>query len=105
MLLFFIWFLHWGIVLTAVEDRETASNYKATVNFATSSDMYVRAYRYVTKSGKMSFIGNVLKKSPDLEIVSITYNRAILADATFCKNALQLNEDSYQTKKLRPENI
>ena len=95
MLLLFTWFLNWGIVLTAVEDTEIGSNYKATVNFATSSDMYVRAYRYVTKSDKMSFIGNVFKKSPDLEIVSITYNGAILADATFCKNCLQLNEDSY----------
>ena len=43
----------------------TFENYGATVNFATSSDMYVVAYRYVTKSDKMSFIGNVLKKHPE----------------------------------------
>ena len=58
-------------------------NYGATVNFATSSDMYVGAYRYVTKSDKISFIVNVLKKHPDLEIISTAYNRAILANATF----------------------
>ena len=44
-------------------------NYGATVNFATSSDMDVGAYRYVTKYNKMPFIGNVLKKYPDLEII------------------------------------
>ena len=67
-------------------------NYGATVNFATSSIMYVWAYRYVTKSDKMPFIGNVLKKHPDLEIISTTYSSAILANAAFRKNRLQLNE-------------
>ena len=73
-------------------------NYGATVNFATSSDMDVAAYRCVAKYNKMPFIGNVLKKYPDLEIISTTCNRAILANATFRKNRLQLNEHSHQPK-------
>ena len=80
-------------------------NYGATVNFASSSNMYVGAYRYVTKSDKMLFIGNFLKKHPDLEIIPTTYSRAILAKATFPKNRLRLNEHSHQTKKPKPEKI
>ena len=73
------------------------------MNFATSSDMYVVAYRYVIKSDKMSFIGNVLKNI--LKIPTTKYSCAILANATFCKNHLQLNEHSHQTKIPKPEKI
>ena len=73
------------------------------MNFATSSDIYVGAYSYATKSDKMPFIGNVRKKHPGLEIISTTYSRAILANATFRKNRLQLSEDSHQTKKPKPK--
>ena len=47
-------------------------NYRATVNFATTGEMHFGAYRYVTKSDKMPFMGNVPKKYLDMEIVSIT---------------------------------
>ena len=73
-------------------------NYGATVNFASSSNMYVGAYRYVTKSDKMPFIGNILKKHPDLEIISTTRRRAILANSTFQMSRLRLNEHSHETK-------
>ena len=53
--------------------------------------MYVEAYKYDTKSDKMPFIGNLLKKHPDLDIVFTTYSRAILANATFPKNRFRLN--------------
>ena len=67
--------------------------------------MYVEAYKYVTKSDKMSFIGNLLKKHPDLDIVFTTYSRAILANATFRKNRFRLNWHSHQIKKPNPEKI
>ena len=75
------------------------------LNFATSTDMYVGVYRYVTKSDKMPFIGNVLQKHPGLEIISTTYRRPILANATFRKNRLRLNEHSHQTKQPKPQKI
>ena len=58
-------------------------SYGTTVNFATRSDIYVEGYRYVTKSDKMPFIGNVLKKHPDLEIISTKHRHAILANVFF----------------------
>ena len=73
------------------------------MNFAISTNMYVWTYRYVTKSDKMPFIGSVLKKNPDLEIISTTYSRDILTNAAFRKNRLQLNVDSHQIKKLKQE--
>ena len=68
------------------------------LNFATSTDMYAGVYRYVTKSDKMPFIGNVLQKHPGLEIISTT-------NATFRKNRLRLNEHSHQTKYPKPQKI
>ena len=73
------------------------------MNFAISTNMYVWTYRCVTKSDKMPFIGSVLKKNPDLEIISTTYSRDILTNAAFRKNHLQLNIDSHQIKKPKPE--
>ena len=67
--------------------------------------MYIGAYRYVTKSDKMPFIGNILKKHRDLEIISTTRRRAILANSTFQMNRLRLNEHSRETKKPKPEKI
>ena len=75
------------------------------MNFTISSDMYVGARRYVTKSDKMPFSGNVSQKLPALEIISTTCSRAILANITFRKNRLRLNEHSRQTKNLKPEKI
>ena len=77
-------------------------NYGATANFATGSEMYVGTYRYFTKSDKMRFIGNVLKKHRDLGIICTTYSRAILTNSNFRKNRIQLSEHSHQTKKPKP---
>ena len=79
--------------------------YGTSVSFAASSDMYVGAYSFGTKSDKMTFVGNVLKKHPNLETISTTYSCAILENATFRKNRLRLNEHSHQTKKPKPEKI
>ena len=92
--------MHWKTTKSYIFE-----SYVATVNFAANSDMHVGAYRYVTKSDENPFIGNVLKKHPDLEIISTKYSRAILANATFQKNYLQLNEHSHQTKNPKPEKI
>ena len=45
------------------------------------------------------FLKNILK------IPTTKYSCAILANATFCKNHLQLNEHSHQTKIPKPEKI
>ena len=90
--------MHWKTTKSYIFE-----SYVATVNFAANSDMHVGAYRYVTKSDENPFIGNVLKKHPDLEIISTTYSRAILVNATFQKNHLRLNEHSHQTKNPKPE--
>ena len=75
------------------------------MDFTISSDMYAGACRYVTKSDKMPFIGNVYQKPPVLEIISTTSSRAILANITIRKNRLRWNEPSNQTKNPKPEQI
>ena len=64
-------------------------NFKIIVHFGVSSDMYAGAYRYATKSDKHPFIGHILMKHPDLEKLSETYNRAIMAKSTFRENCQQ----------------
>ena len=61
--------------------------YHVVVNFSTSSAMYIGAYRYATKEDKSPIIKHVLKRHPNLEMVSHTYNRAIVANSTYCENA------------------
>ena len=53
-------------------DCKYAAFLSQKVDRKTSSDIYVRLYRYVTKWNKMPFIGNVLKKNPYLEVISTT---------------------------------
>ena len=61
-------------------------HYNVICNFASSSEMYVGAYRYATKTDKNFFVGNVLSKHPNLELISQTYARAIQANNTFRNN-------------------
>ena len=51
--------------------------------------MYEGAYRYASKLDKHLFIGQVLMKHPNLEKLSETYNRAIMANSTFRENFQQ----------------
>ena len=51
--------------------------------------MYAGAYQYVTKSNKHLLIGHILMKHPNLEKLSETYNRAIMANSTFTENCQQ----------------
>ena len=61
--------------------RYLKENHDITVNFSVSSDMYAGAYRYATKTDKeKAFVGNALAKHPNLEMISGTYSRAILAN-------------------------
>ena len=62
------------------------SKYNVVVNFSTTSEMYIGAYRYVTKMDNCPIIKNVLKKHPNLELISQTYHRAVMANNTFCDN-------------------
>ena len=62
------------------------NKYDVVVNFSTSSDMYIGAYRYVTKMDKCPIIKNVLRKHPNLDLISHTYNQAVMANNTFCNN-------------------
>ena len=75
-------------------------NYGVNVNFSVSSDMYVGAYRYVTKTDKQkAFIGSVLLKHPNLEMISATYNRAILANSTYRQNRRQFEDEAGPSAK------
>ena len=51
--------------------------------------MYAGAYQYATKSNKHLLIGHILMKHPNLEKLSETYNRAIMANSTFTENCQQ----------------
>ena len=64
-------------------------NFKINVHFGVSGDMYAGAYWYATKSDKHPFIGHVLMKHPNLEKLSETYNRVIMANSTFRENCQQ----------------
>ena len=56
------------------------------VNYATSSAMYMGAFRYATKNDRDFYMGNVLKKHPNCGMVSDTYQRALSANNTYCHN-------------------
>ena len=61
--------------------------YNVVVNFSSSNGMYIGAYRYVTKTDKMPFIGSILKQHPKtLDIISNTFTRAIEANRTYRRN-------------------
>ena len=64
-------------------------NFKIIVHFGVSGNTYAGAYQYTTKSDKHPFIGHVLMKHPNLEKLSETYNRAIMANSTFRENGQQ----------------
>ena len=69
--------------------------------------MYVGAYRYATKSDKKAFVGNVLTRHPNLEMISSTYSRAIMANNTYCPNRQQAASQAEPTcnKKAKPERL
>ena len=81
--------------------------YCITVNFSVSSDMYIGAYRYATKSDKEAFVGNVLTRHPNLEMISSTYSRAIMANNTYCQNRQQAASQAGPScnKKAKPERL
>ena len=62
-------------------------NYDINVNYSVSGDMYAGAYRYTVKTDKEhAYVGSVLMKHPNLDIISQTYNRALAANSTYCRN-------------------
>ena len=73
-------------------------NFKIIVHFGVSDDMYAGAYRYATKSEKYPFTGHVLMKHPNLEQLSETYDRAIMANSIFRENCQQRELPSLHRK-------
>ena len=74
-------------------------NFKIILHFGVSGDMYGGAYRYATKSDKHPFIGQVLMKHPNLEKLSETYNRTIMANSAFRENCQQRKLSEPASKK------
>ena len=79
-------------------------NYGIIVNYSVSREMYVG--RYTVKNDKhRAFIGSVLVKHPNLEMISGTYSRAILANTTYCQNRQHEDEAGTSEKKPKAERI
>ena len=76
-------------------------NFKIIVHFGVSGDMHAGAYRYAIKSDKHPFIEHILMKHPNLEKLSETYNRAIMANSTFRENCQQREPAEPVPKKPR----
>jgi len=82
-------------------------HFDITVNYSVSSEMYVGAYRYTIKNDKEhAFVGNVLQKHPNLDIISQTYNRALAANSTYCRNReLESENTEPDNKKVKKERM
>lgn len=81
--------LRWKSAKTYLKD-----NHDIIVNFANSSHLYAGAYRYATKTDKHPFIGSILTKHPNLEIISNTFTRAINANSAFRNNRQNVNAEN-----------